>query len=151
MAGWTGANERTVKNWISGRSAPCCRLVSAFGPSVECHSFDGRPLGLRLAAAKGVRVGGSHWRASCPRCPPLTARRWSGHLPNAESIGMSCRLRSLDWPRVTASERQRSCQDKAINPLEGESLLLPRRPAPARQIGLGGELLAIVALGWDPP
>src|ERR1700736_4198657 len=25
VAGWTGANERTVKNWISGRSAPCGR------------------------------------------------------------------------------------------------------------------------------
>ena len=24
-AGWTGANERTVKNWISGRYAPCGR------------------------------------------------------------------------------------------------------------------------------
>ena len=25
VAGWTGANERTVKNWISGRYAPCGR------------------------------------------------------------------------------------------------------------------------------
>lgn len=25
IAGWTGANERTVKNWISGRYAPCGR------------------------------------------------------------------------------------------------------------------------------
>ena len=25
VAGWTGANERTVKNWISGRYAPCVR------------------------------------------------------------------------------------------------------------------------------
>jgi hypothetical protein len=25
LAGWTGANERTVKNWISGRYAPCGR------------------------------------------------------------------------------------------------------------------------------
>ena len=25
MAGWTGANERTVKNWISGRYAPSGR------------------------------------------------------------------------------------------------------------------------------
>jgi hypothetical protein len=25
VAGWTGANERTVKNWISGRYAPCSR------------------------------------------------------------------------------------------------------------------------------
>jgi hypothetical protein len=25
VAGWTGANERTVKNWILGRYAPCGR------------------------------------------------------------------------------------------------------------------------------
>jgi hypothetical protein len=25
VAGWTGAHERTVKNWISGRYAPCGR------------------------------------------------------------------------------------------------------------------------------
>jgi hypothetical protein len=25
VAGWTGANERTVKNWFSGRYAPCGR------------------------------------------------------------------------------------------------------------------------------
>ena len=25
VAGWTGANERTVKNWIIGRYAPCGR------------------------------------------------------------------------------------------------------------------------------
>jgi hypothetical protein len=25
VAGWTGASERTVKNWISGRYAPCGR------------------------------------------------------------------------------------------------------------------------------
>jgi hypothetical protein len=25
VAGWTGANERTVKNWISGRYGPCGR------------------------------------------------------------------------------------------------------------------------------
>ena len=25
VAAWTGANERTVKNWISGRYAPCGR------------------------------------------------------------------------------------------------------------------------------
>jgi hypothetical protein len=25
VVGWTGANERTVKNWISGRYAPCGR------------------------------------------------------------------------------------------------------------------------------
>ena len=25
IAGWTGANERTVKNWIQGRYAPCGR------------------------------------------------------------------------------------------------------------------------------
>ena len=25
VAGWTGANERTVKNWISGKYAPCGR------------------------------------------------------------------------------------------------------------------------------
>ena len=25
VAGWTGANERTVKNWISARYAPCGR------------------------------------------------------------------------------------------------------------------------------
>jgi hypothetical protein len=25
IAGWTGANERTVKNWILGRYAPCGR------------------------------------------------------------------------------------------------------------------------------
>lgn len=25
IAGWTGANERTVKNWIEGRYAPCGR------------------------------------------------------------------------------------------------------------------------------
>jgi hypothetical protein len=25
VAGWTGANERTVKNWIVGRYAPCGR------------------------------------------------------------------------------------------------------------------------------
>jgi hypothetical protein len=25
LAGWTGASERTVKNWISGRYAPCGR------------------------------------------------------------------------------------------------------------------------------
>ena len=25
VAGWTGANERTVKNWISGQYAPCGR------------------------------------------------------------------------------------------------------------------------------
>src|SRR5260370_16901180 len=25
VAGWTGANERTVKNWIAGRYAPCGR------------------------------------------------------------------------------------------------------------------------------
>jgi hypothetical protein len=25
IAGWTGASERTVKNWISGRYAPCGR------------------------------------------------------------------------------------------------------------------------------
>jgi hypothetical protein len=25
VAGWTGANERTVKNWILGRYAPCSR------------------------------------------------------------------------------------------------------------------------------
>jgi hypothetical protein len=25
IAGWTGANERTVKNWILGRCAPCGR------------------------------------------------------------------------------------------------------------------------------
>lgn len=25
VASWTGANERTVKNWISGRYAPCGR------------------------------------------------------------------------------------------------------------------------------
>ena len=25
VAGWTGANERTVKNWIVGRYAPCSR------------------------------------------------------------------------------------------------------------------------------
>ena len=25
LAGWTGASERTVKNWISGRYAPCSR------------------------------------------------------------------------------------------------------------------------------
>ena len=23
VAGWTGANERTVKNWVSGRYGPC--------------------------------------------------------------------------------------------------------------------------------
>jgi hypothetical protein len=27
VAGWTGANERTVKNWISGRYAPCGRQL----------------------------------------------------------------------------------------------------------------------------
>jgi hypothetical protein len=27
VAGWTGANERTVKNWISGRYAPCGRRL----------------------------------------------------------------------------------------------------------------------------
>jgi hypothetical protein len=25
VAGWTGANERTVKNWFSGQYAPCGR------------------------------------------------------------------------------------------------------------------------------
>ena len=25
VAGWTGANERTVKNWVLGRYAPCGR------------------------------------------------------------------------------------------------------------------------------
>jgi hypothetical protein len=25
VVGWTGANDRTVKNWISGRYAPCGR------------------------------------------------------------------------------------------------------------------------------
>jgi hypothetical protein len=28
VAGWTGANERTVKNWISGRYAPCGRHLT---------------------------------------------------------------------------------------------------------------------------
>src|ERR1700687_2614896 len=42
VAGGTGANERTVKNWILGRYAPCGR-----GPE-----------------AKGVGVGGHHRGAS---------------------------------------------------------------------------------------
>jgi hypothetical protein len=29
VAGWTGANERTVKNWILGRYAPCGRHLIA--------------------------------------------------------------------------------------------------------------------------
>jgi hypothetical protein len=29
VAGWTGANERTVKNWILGRYAPCGRHLVA--------------------------------------------------------------------------------------------------------------------------
>ena len=29
IAGWTGANERTVKNWILGRYAPCGRHLVA--------------------------------------------------------------------------------------------------------------------------
>ena len=29
VAGWTGASERTVKNWILGRYAPCGRHLVA--------------------------------------------------------------------------------------------------------------------------
>jgi hypothetical protein len=29
VAGWTGANERTAKNWILGRYAPCGRHLVA--------------------------------------------------------------------------------------------------------------------------
>jgi hypothetical protein len=29
VAGWTGASERTAKNWISGRCAPCGRHLVA--------------------------------------------------------------------------------------------------------------------------
>ena len=29
VAGWTGANERTVKNWILGRYGPCGRHLVA--------------------------------------------------------------------------------------------------------------------------
>ena len=36
VAGWTGANERTVKNWILGRYAPCGRhLVMLVQHSVQ--------------------------------------------------------------------------------------------------------------------
>src|SRR5216683_1849852 len=86
VVGWTGANERTVKNWILGRYAPCGRHLVVLAqrsdqvlnailsmadrrdlllaPKVE----DLRRKVLELAAitkgrgsdAEGIRVGGYH-------------------------------------------------------------------------------------------
>jgi hypothetical protein len=75
VAGWTGANERTVKNWFSGRYAPCGRHVV-----VLAHHSDqvlnaillmadrqDRLLGEKVedSEAKGVGVGGHHRGAAC--------------------------------------------------------------------------------------
>jgi hypothetical protein len=50
VAGWTGANERTVKNWIF-RSIRTLRptprnIGAAFRPGAERRSIDGRPAGF---------------------------------------------------------------------------------------------------------
>jgi hypothetical protein len=69
VAGWTGASERTVKNWISGRSTlrPTPRSTgSAFRPGAKCHFVNGGSAGSffwwkrRASEAKGVGVGGHH-------------------------------------------------------------------------------------------
>jgi hypothetical protein len=49
VASWTGASERTVKNWISGRYALCSRhlvvLAQHSDPSPKRHSVDGGSAG----------------------------------------------------------------------------------------------------------
>ena len=68
VAGWTGANERTFKNWILGRYAPCGRhlvvLAQHSDQVLKCHSVDGGSAGSafgrkgRGSEAKVARVGG---------------------------------------------------------------------------------------------
>jgi hypothetical protein len=51
VAGWTGANERTVKNWISGRYAPCVRGQPLFVPEKPTQ----RDSYLQMLVALGSR------------------------------------------------------------------------------------------------
>src|SRR5258708_19672403 len=73
VAGWTGGNERTVKNWISGRYAPCGRhLVVLAHPSdqglTKCHFFDGPSAGAGFFAAN-QKISAQTWL-----CFPPTTR-----------------------------------------------------------------------------
>ena len=58
VAGWTGANERTVKNWILGRYAPCGRhlvvLAQHSDQVLNAILYDGGSAG----AASGSKAGG---------------------------------------------------------------------------------------------
>jgi hypothetical protein len=46
VAGWTGANERTVKNWVSGRYGPCgshlIMLMRHSDEVIEISALNGR-------------------------------------------------------------------------------------------------------------
>jgi hypothetical protein len=63
VAGWTGANERTVKNWVLGRYGPCGRhlvlLARHSRSGAECHFVNGGSTGSgsgsegRVSQAKG--------------------------------------------------------------------------------------------------
>ena len=59
VAGWTGANERTVKNWILGTIRtlwPTSRSIgSAFRSGAKCHSVDGGSAGPALSRREGIR------------------------------------------------------------------------------------------------
>src|SRR4030088_3102462 len=65
LAGWTGAHERTVKNFRTIRALrPTPRSIgSAFRPGAKCHFVDGGSAGSafrwkgRGSEAKGVGVG----------------------------------------------------------------------------------------------
>ena len=82
VAGWTGANERTVKNWISGKYAPCGRhlvvLAQAFGPGAKspfCRWRIGRSC---FCPQKWDIGGGRRW--SWQRALMRAARRRFGWL-----------------------------------------------------------------------
>jgi hypothetical protein len=88
VAGWTGAHERTVKNWILGRYAPSrqtpCGTGAALRCGLECHPVDGGSAGFAASSkgrgpeAKGVRTGGPHRRAWWLGVPAALPRERAG-------------------------------------------------------------------------
>jgi hypothetical protein len=74
VASWTGANERTVKNWILGRYAPCGRHLVILAQHSDhvlnaALSMAGRQDSLFAGRVedlvKGFRAGSHHWGAPC--------------------------------------------------------------------------------------
>jgi hypothetical protein len=69
IAGWTGANERTVKNWILGRYAPCGRHLVVLAQ----HSDEVLDTILAMAGRQELLLArkGEDLRRSSHAIPPM--------------------------------------------------------------------------------